>query len=589
MPGRPGAGHPPDGSTLAFLRAIEIFSSMPDDALEELAAAAETTRLRTGDQLMREGDPADAVYVVRHGRMRTFVHVGEERKVIGEIGRGEVVGEMALLTDHVRTATVEALRDSELLRIDAARFARLLAEHPAALRPVAATLVDRLRQAVHRSEAFTVPSTIALVPLTPGATEWFATTLEAELRALRRDAATLQGDGGAERSAAELLDVEAQHDHLLLVADVRPTPWTRQCLRHAELVLLVAAAGDGAPSPVERDADCADRLSRLRTELVVLFEGEPDAVRWLRQRDVGRHHNVELHAPRDVARVARIVSGRALAVVLSGGGARGLAHIGVLKAFDDAGLAIDAIAGTSAGSLVAGGYALVRRTDEIEVALREFLDEVRWAGDLTVPSVALLNGRKMTEALRRAIGETPIENLRLDYFAVSTDLTARAPHVHVTGPLWRAVRASASVPGIFPPVRDGDHLLVDGGVVANLPTGIMRHRHPSATIVGSDVGTGDADLQAGAHSVDGVLGGWGVFIGRLRGTDRATPSMPRILARLTELGRRDDERDAADLVVAPDVANFALLDGRAIDPLIDAGYRAGKDAAAQLLTFAPGA
>lgn len=569
--------------TVAFLRAIDVFKSMPDDVLEELAVDTDVLQLRTGDVLMREGDSADAVFVVRHGRMRTYVVVGDERRVIGEIGRGEVVGEMALLTDHVRTATVEALRDSELLRIDADRFARLLAEHPAALRPVAATLVERLRQAVHRTDSFTVPSTIAVVPLGPGAADDFAPALRDALVGLRRATLALSGDAGRERSAAELLDLEVQHDHLVLLADDRPTPWTRQCVRHAELVLLVAPArGDARPSPVEQDADCAERISRLRTELVVLYDREPDAVPWLRSRSVARHHNVEVGVPGDVARVARIIAGRALTVVLSGGGARGLAHLGVLRAFDDAGLHIDAIAGTSAGALVAGGYALVRRTDEIEVAVRAFLEQVRWARDLTVPSVALLNGRRMSEALRRAMGETPIENLPLDFFAVSTDLTERAPHVHSTGPLWRAIRASASVPGIFPPVREGDHLLVDGGVVANLPVDLMRHRYPSATVVGSDVGTGDADLHAGIHSADGVLGGWKVFVGRLRGTDRSTPSMPRILARLTELGRREAEVDSADLVITPDVAAFALLDGRAIDPLVDAGYQAGKDAAARL-------
>jgi NTE family protein len=176
----------------------------------------------------------------------------------------------------------------------------------------------------------------------------------------------------------------------------------------------------------------------------------------------------------DQERLARLIMGRAVGLVLSGGGARGLAHVGVVKALREAGVPLDLVGGTSMGAIVAACLAVEWDDVELTQRLRRAFVEANPLRDYTLPFVALVRGRVMASLLRDAFGGTRIEDLWRPFFCLSTNLSSGRAVVHREGPLWRALRASAAIPGVLPPVIEAGEVLVDGGVINNLPIDVMR-------------------------------------------------------------------------------------------------------------------
>lgn len=555
----------------ASVDACRLFDSIDGDAREQFIEAFEGVRLVTGDVLIREGDTADALYLVRHGRLRTSVRQPDGSVIeLGEVGKSEVVGEMALITDDPRSATVTAMRDSELYRLPADRFLEITSAQPAVLRPFAGVVVERLKRAISDGQRTTLPATIALLPAPGVVVDDLADTMNDELRQYPSTVVRPADAVGRVDPAAWLLEVENEFDMVILVAEAEPTEWTQQCLRHADRALLVVAE-DSAPgtTPVEADDVCARRLAEIPLHLVTRYRSVPAASRWYPGRDIASHHNISLDAhgrpvPADIARLMRRLTGDATVLVLGGGGARGFAHLGVISGLLDAGVAIDAVVGTSAGAVVGGLLARYGEIDPYREPFLEWFQNVRWRRDITPPSVALLTGRLMTEGFQEMYGDRSIEDLSMDFVAVSTDLSAAAPKAHTSGPLWRAVRASAAVPGIFPPVSEAGSVLVDGGLVANLPVQIARDRHRDAHIIAVDVGD-RRPFEAGALDASGIASGWR----HLR--DRSSAfSLAKVLLRLTELGQTDDT-SAADVVIRPQLASFGLTDTAAMRAIVDLG------------------
>jgi len=166
--------------------------------------------------------------------------------------------------------------------------------------------------------------------------------------------------------------------------------------------------------------------------------------------------------------------------VLGGGGARGFAHLGVMRALHELGVPVDMIGGASIGAAVSlptvQGHSVDDAIATIERYFRSLLD-------YTFPMVSLLAGRRISEALVEFAGTWDVEDLWIPYFCVSTNITTAKTVVHRRGNLARAVRASVAIPGVLPPVPYGDDLLVDGGVLNNLPLDVMRQINPTGPVI----------------------------------------------------------------------------------------------------------
>ena len=333
-----------------------------------------------------------------------------------------------------------------------------------------------------------------------------------------------------------------------------------------------------APSEVEKRLEQRWAGGRApKRGLVLLHTGteEPSGTAaWLRERSVEVHYHITRDSSADFARLARSLTGRAVGLVLSGGGARGFAHVGVIRALQAAGVPIDMVGGTSIGAIVAALCAM-RLPPEQQIAICKRHFESIF--DPTLPLVSVLAGRRSTGELNTRFGPLEIEDLPVPFFCVSTNLTRAIEMVHQRGPLASALRASISLPGIFPPVsREGD-LLIDGGLLNNLPIDIMTRCTEGGPVVAVDV-TPDVDLRASSDAMP-ELSGFKVLWQHINPFSQSV-SMPNIMSVLTRstlvagavAARRRLREAETGLYLKIPVDDWKLLDFGPIDEISNRGF-----------------
>ena len=274
--------------------------------------------------------------------------------------------------------------------------------------------------------------------------------------------------------------IEHEYELIAYLADDTLTDWTRKAIRQSDQVLIVVSgAATDELNPVEAFAFEMHPASRRR--LICLHdtrsgwvEGTAD---WLRHREVAMHHHVSMEDDADFKSLHRFLTGRALGYVGAGGGGFGPAHIGVYKAFAERGVHFDMLGGASVGAAVLGGFAMMLSPEQVDIGTHDVFVTSRGFRRFTLPRYALLDHTPFDEALRRQYRGIAIEDAWRPYFAVATvlDGSAQGPYLIRSGPIWKAVRASGSLPAVLPPVfTDDGRMLVDGGVVDNIPLRSMK-------------------------------------------------------------------------------------------------------------------
>ena len=593
----------------AFLLGIPLFAAIDEITRLELAEQLEPVHVAAGDVVLRQGDPGDGLFLVVSGRLRVSVAADGTERVLHDLGRGAIVGEIALLSKRPRSATVRAVRDSDLMVLRVSSLDALVERSPALLAEMAQLLVDRLLTrdrlvAMERSQA-PPPAcrtiAVAAAGKSTGAAARVAEQLAAQLaragsvfRVNADVVARHLGPGAAQRGPGDpgraeltgwLHAAEHDHDHVIYQPDAEDTAWSRLCLGQSDVVLLAASVGDD-PSVGAVEAR-ALATGSLRCELALLHPAWPSATaRWLKGRPVADHHHLRADRPGDVARLARMITGTGCGLVLGGGGARGLAHLGVILALEEAGVPIDVVGGTSIGAIM--GALCAQGLDHAERVrrLREIVRDGRRAFRPTLPLVAWSSGRRADRLLAEHLGPAPIEDLPLRFFCVSANLTRAEEVIHERGPLWPGVRASLSLPGIFPPVYAAGDLLIDGGALDNVPVGVMRGRIGNGCIVAVDVSPEVEPLTV--TPFEGGMSGWRVLGGRLNpfAPPRQVPRVVDILSRSTGLSQVRHRRAALDdhridLLLRPPVAGVGTLDFKGGVALIKVGYRHAAEALAK--------
>jgi NTE family protein len=560
------------------LRGFALLDNVSDAALRNLLTEANWFALPGGQILERGGENNAALFLVVTGSLGVFVEDQQgQRQLVAHVPAGETVGEMSLIAGSSNhSAQLVALRDTELLRITPQGYEALIARHPRVMINLMRILVKRLKDANRGRSAKSRPKTFAIVPLQDGLGEApIAHRLASALAGMGVRAAVLDANA-ADRTAEWFNAFEQAHDIVFYRGDAPDSPWTHLCLRQADRILLLARANQPLPlAPLDLPA-FKERASGL-PDLLLLHPDGASAV--LPEHFSTRgglfqaHHHLRAGHQNDVARVARFIAGRAVGLVLAGGGARGFAHIGVIKALKEAGVQFDQLGGTSMGAIIAAGLAQEWSLEEMKERMRAVFVKANPLNDFTLPLVAIVRGRKVTQRLREHFGEVCIEEMPLPFFAVSSDLTTGRIHIHRDGHLWRALRASVALPGILPPVTHHGHLLVDGGVMNNLPVDVMREQGNDGPIIACDI-TGEVDMQAQDDRY-GERPWWRLAWQGMRGN----PSIISILMRSGTVGseaQRRVVREQCDYLIAPPMPTINLRDWKKFDQAIQEGYDAAR-------------
>jgi predicted acylesterase/phospholipase RssA/CRP-like cAMP-binding protein len=600
-------------SSLALTR---VFGELDENILASLQQKLEWHHLDSGDVLFRQGEPGNEMYVVIQGRVRFAVEDGSgASRDLGEIGAGECVGEFSLLTESgapesLRSATVYATRQTDLISISRETFEELLEQQPRIVLKLTRRIIHRELHVAQSPVPEMSARVIAVVPLHPHLamndfSRELAAALEQQGSTFLLDAASFDDLYGKTGSSQTPLDHpesllintwldEREQEHQFAIYNTQPVlntsgqlgPWAQRCVEDADLILLV---GDSQAYPVINAVDAAlsGVKTRARVELVLLHadtERVPSGTAsWLGPRSHGNlrvsaHHHIRQRNSSDFHRLGRRISGRTVGLTLGGGGARGWAHIGALRAIEEADLEIDWVGGASMGAIIAAGCALDWTSSQLQGLAERFSDPKKLL-DYTLPYASITATRHITNLLQELYGNATIEDTWRPYFCISANLTRGQEQTHTSGPLWKAVRASMAFPGVFAPVFDDGCVLIDGGAANNLPIDRMREFCPTGTVIGVDLLT--SSPTSGFYDFGPSLSGWDVLAGRFNPFAKKViaPNLVDIIGGVVysnDRYRLNEIRGSANLLIEIPVEQYGLLEFDKYLEIIEAGYVAAR-------------
>ncbi|XP_069366010.1 neuropathy target esterase sws isoform X11 [Maniola hyperantus] len=595
--------------------------------------------LESGRAVYRQDEESGSTFIVLSGRLRSVItHPNGKKELVGEYGKGDLVGIVEMVTQTRRSTTVMAVRDSELAKLPEGLFNAIKLRFPVVVtrlinllghrilgswqKPTAglgaATLESRPSQ--HNFSTVAVVPVSDDVPLTAftyelyhslcaiGATVRLTSDVIRKLLGL-----TIMDPNNEYRLSSWLAQQEDKHKVAIYQCDPSLTQWTQRCIRQADCILIVAL-GDKQPSIGKIEKEIERLAIRTQKELVLLHrEGGPNpsgTVHWLNMRTwVSQHHHVrcphrmftrksqyriselyskvlmsEASVHSDFSRLARWLTGTAVGLVLGGGGARGAAHVGMIRAIQEAGIPIDMVGGVSIGAFMGALWCMERNITTVTQKARDWSQKMTQWGkqlmDLTYPATSMFSGRQFNTTIKSTFGEVHIEDLWLPYFTVTTDISSSCMRVHRHGSLWRYIRASMSLSGYMPPLCDpvDGHLLLDGGYVNNLPADVMRSLG-AKHILAIDVGSQD-DTDLTNYGDD--LSGWWLLWKRWNPftTPVKVPNLPDIQSRLAYVScnRQLEEVKSSDYCeyIRPPIDSYKTLQFGSFDEIREIGYRHGS-------------
>lgn len=569
---------------LGFLGAIA------EEDLEQLSPPPQLITVEPGETILWEGEPGQHFYLLLRGKLRRFVdNEFGVRTFAGDVLPGEGVGASGLLTERRNMATVRALYRSEVARFSRSAFLQLMVLSWEFAMNTSRQQVDRARSATVPGGRRHIVKTIALVPLDTaidhgGFVTQLAETLEGMVSVAVVDRSVLKSDRAEDIDAAitALEAFERGHDLVLFEATGAVDEWNRLAVQLADMVLFVTGSTSPASlSDIETELLAPVEPELLpRIDLVILhgrtWQSDCGTRRWLDIRKIDEWHHVRHGNTGDLQRLSRILTDNAVTLVLSGGGVRGFTEVGALKALSEVGIPIDRVAGTSMGAIIGAFLARGGDAETVDQNVIDWLDNLTIGTDVTLPILSFTHGRKNHDLLQRLFGDAQIEDLPISFLCLSTDISANQSIVHDRGALWRAIRASSSVPGLMPPLFDDGKMLVDGGILNNIPADVVAERYAGRIIVI------DVSLVK-SYSVpleynDVVPSGWQILWHKLNPFIPAlqVPTISDVLVRtgtLTGTAKRRAARMLADLYILPPISGVGLTDFKKAHRMIDLGYQ----------------
>ena len=544
-----------------------LFEGVAPEALNALQSVSVLRQIVGGEALVRQGDDADALYFVESGRFRVVIN---KKRIVAHIETGEAVGELAFFAGGKRTADVVATRDSRVREVSRLAFDEIAARYPELNVAMLKLVSERLAVATARTSSIStnIPRVIAMLPagsskLPDGLLMRLANAFEAvvapDTPVIPIDRATSEA-GDAREYQSWLAEQEAKGAYVLIDGS-GPEDWGEMVCRNADGLVMVARPGQTDPEPNAMEVAAMRWIAEPQRTLLLLRTSADKPIsksgEWIDPRGPKLHHHVALDNDADFTKIARFLTGRAIGVVLAGGGALGCAHLGVIKALRQADIPIDFIGGASAGAAMGGAIARGMTVEETLDQMEAMFIHAKAMRRLTLPIYSLLDPTVFDSELRTRYGTRDIADQPINFFGVSTNLSTNGLHIHRRGPLWECVRASGSLPTILPPFIDSDgNILVDGGVLDNVPVKVMHGLKSGPNIV---VSLGDPhEIWRTEVQYGDIRGRWSllrdVILRRKR--DAEFPSIVEIMSRSMVVASRMASKEMLgdqDILVNPPI------------------------------------
>ncbi len=578
-----------------LLRAGVEFKQLPDKVLEELVACLEIKEVAAGTKIISEGDYIRSMFVLVSGRLRV-TRQGKDGNLMlfNEILPGEIVGELGVILDQSRAADITALRSSVLGIFSKEDFERLLQTYPIEINRVFSQAIYNHLRHTQRVERQKRAHSFVVIPILDrvdaGRVARNLTNAFSQMGRARH--IVLEDEFTARQLNIDLM--EAENDFLIYQTPAYDSDSrvASESLEYADQILFVAGQEQVKDlSKVEADLTQKPGIELMRKHLIVLHRNKTsrceDKLEWQGPRDVERVYPASPDDLSDYRRIARFLVGRAVGVVLGGGGARGFAHLGALKAFEEKKIPIDLLGGNSMGALIGASYIFGIPRQEIHTTILRF---IKGLIKLDLPVVSLFSVKNFEKALRTTFGDTQVQCLWTTYFAAACNLSCADTAVMDSGPLWQAVLASNSPAGLFPPVVNNGELMVDGAILENVPVQAMRgrlgtaleRRRGNGTIIALDV---DIKEDISVDPSITTLNSWDVIKSRFSKKSSTIPGLKRILAHANQIGglaQRKRIMYLADYYLEPPVSNFSLTAYQRAEEIIEAGYNYTIDRLSEL-------
>ena len=541
----------PTAALLEFLRqrdldplaTLPLFADLSHAQREHIEKNSHEVTVSAGEQIFASGERSDSMYVIRSGR----VSIKKGGVSIRRLGRGDVFGESEVLDGSKRQTDAVATRDALLMRID--RSSILAIEDASFFRAMAVSLSHRLAEVAPRITEGNSQSAEAVISVLSADEHAPVADIARALEGLLGRHRTVIVPGRVDRLALER--AESLGDVVLLVDDPTDPDWSQFCRRVADRTISVTTRAQPSPTiPLGAHVVIVDAQPTQEQ-----FTEWCESVHYSSRTLVRMDHLVEDLQPLS----DRLVS-RSLGLAMGGGGAKGLAHIGVMDVLTEAGIRVDRIAGTSMGALVGACFACGLSPDSVDAIAFDVMVRKNPVSDYTFPRHSLVRGKRLDQSVERIFGQTRIEALPIPFACISVDLITRQQVVHRFGPLGDAVAASSRLPGILPPYPHSlGGLHIDGGLLNNLPVDALdRHEGP---IVAVQVG-GRASLTEEDAAAEPFSFGETILRSMMMASDDANVAAT----------------NAADVLIQPDTSSASLTEFHRLDAMREAGQIAAEAA-----------
>ncbi|MCB9235526.1 MAG: patatin-like phospholipase family protein [Bacteroidia bacterium] len=578
-----------------FLQSISYFQHIPLDRLQALTREENLIHLACGEKLIEQGQKGNFAFVVLDGR---FVSTTQNslgvKTTLGEISRGEIVGEIAALLEQPRSATVTALRESLVLQIDRTALLEILQMHQGAFLDFTQTLVKRGKSTFQFKGEI---RSVLLFPITPGIDlEEFGHEFIKALAHYKKSTfisprifeeqsgISLKNNSPADGNAIrhKLAEIEPRQELTVYSCRGEWDVWAKTCAARVDCLVLVALGSHFQEQgiPEKQMWEELESINHPRVELAIIYDQpgtKPAHTRkWMQDRKVFRHHHMVKNNAADVQKLARFVTGNSIGLALSGGGFKSSMQGGILHAMLENGIPLDIMGGSSGGAFAGAVFSNRPPLDKIPDLVAAGMEKFSKVTKLTFPMVSLYSGEKITQGFMDFFGDLDLEDLWTNYFCISLSLITGDLIVHRQGPVWEAVRASSSVMGLFPPVMSHGDVLVDGGFINPCPTNVLHEMGAGKIIVVSAFGK--AGLQEVGYFPP-TVSGWNLLGKRLNPFNHEVIS-PKIGASIvqsmlfasTHLLAGIFDKSEIDLFIEPDMSKYSAQDQDAVKVMYEIGY-----------------